>query len=45
LLIIYEGRADILVDGKKVTEVGPHTLIGETALEYKQKRRASVVAL
>ncbi|CDW80017.1 c-gmp dependent protein kinase [Stylonychia lemnae] len=45
LLIIYEGKAEIQVDGKKVTEVGPHTLIGESALEYRSKRRASVIAL
>ncbi len=35
LLIIYEGKAEIHVDGKKITESGPHTLIGEAALEYK----------
>ena len=35
LLIIYEGKADILINDKKVTEAGPHTLIGEAALEYK----------
>ena len=45
LLIIYEGKAEILVDGRKVAEAGPHTLIGEAALEYKQKRKASVQAL
>ena len=31
LLIIYEGKVEILVDGKKVAEKGPHTIIGETA--------------
>lgn len=45
LLIIYEGKVEIQVDGKKVAEAGPHTLIGEAALEYKQKRKATVVAL
>lgn len=44
MLIIYEGKAQIQVDGNKVAEAGPHTLIGEAALEYKQKRKASVIA-
>jgi hypothetical protein len=35
LLIIYEGKAKIEVDSNKVAESGPHTLIGEAALEYK----------
>lgn len=35
LLIIYEGKAEIQVDGFKVAEAGPHTLIGESAIEYK----------
>jgi CRP-like cAMP-binding protein len=33
------------VDGNRVAEAGPHTLIGEAALEYKQKRKASVIAI
>eukprot|EP00347_Sterkiella_histriomuscorum_P004455 403360397 len=45
LLIIYEGKVEIQVDGRKVAEAGPHTLIGEAALEYKQKRKASVLAM
>jgi CRP-like cAMP-binding protein len=45
MLIIYEGKAEVLVDGRKISEAGPHTLIGEAALENKQKRKASVVAI
>lgn len=44
LLIIYEGKASILVNEQKIAEAGPNTLIGEGALEYKQKRKASVIA-
>ena len=35
LIIVYEGKAEVLVDSKKVAEIGPHTLIGESALEDK----------
>ena len=45
LLIVYEGKAKICIDGNQVAEVGPHTLIGETALEYKSKRTASAIAM
>ena len=45
MLIIYEGRTQIQIEGNKVAEAGPHTLIGEAALEYKQKRKASVLAI
>ena len=45
MLIIYEGKVEILVNGKKVAEQGPHMIIGEKALEHKQTRTATVVAL
>ncbi len=45
MLIIYEGKVEIQVDGRKIAEAGPHTLIGESALEYKQKRKGTVIAI
>ena len=43
-MIIYEGKAEIQINGEKVAEAGPHTLIGESALEYRSARNASVIA-
>lgn len=44
MLILYEGRASVLVDGHQVAEKHANDVVGETALQTKQKRKAAVKA-
>ena len=44
MLIIYEGRAYVSVDGYKVAEKNMNDVVGESALQTKQKRKATVTA-
>jgi CRP-like cAMP-binding protein len=44
LFAIVEGRADVLVDGEKVGELGPGDFFGETGVLEKEQRNATVVA-
>lgn len=45
MLIMYEGKAMVLVDGNQVAEKNVNDVVGEAALQTKQKRRATVVAI
>jgi len=45
MLIIYEGKAKVLVDGHQVAEKNINDVVGETALQTKSKRKATVIAL
>ena len=45
MLILYEGRARVSVDGHQVAEKNPNDVVGETALQTKSKRKATVTAL
>ena len=42
--VIEEGTADVIIDGKKVNDLGPGEWFGEIALEETDRRTASVVA-
>jgi CRP-like cAMP-binding protein len=42
--VITEGRADVLRDGERITELGPGDFFGEMALLEADRRTASVVA-
>jgi CRP-like cAMP-binding protein len=44
LFLIESGSADVLVEGKKVREVGPGEVLGEVAVLASGRRTASVVA-
>ena len=44
LIVIEEGTADIIQDGKKVASLGPGDLIGEMALFNREPRNADVIA-
>lgn len=44
MLVMYEGRAAVLVDYSQVAEKQQHEVVGEAALHTKQRRRATVVA-
>jgi CRP-like cAMP-binding protein len=44
MLVIYEGKAAVLVDNSQVAEKQQHEVVGEAALQTKQRRRATVVA-
>jgi hypothetical protein len=43
-LIIYEGKASIVFSNNKIADAGSGTVIGEQVLEYKQKRKASLLS-
>ncbi len=45
MLILYEGKAKVSVDGHDVADKNPNDVIGETALQTKSKRKATVRAL
>lgn len=45
MLIIYEGRAIVTVDSNKVAEKNTNDVVGETALQTKTKRKATVTAM
>jgi signal-transduction protein with cAMP-binding, CBS, and nucleotidyltransferase domain len=45
MLIIYEGRAIVTVDGNKVAEKNTNDVVGETALQTKTKRKATVTGM
>ncbi len=42
--LIVEGRADVLIQGEKVAEVGPGEFVGEMAMLDHRPRSATVVA-
>ena len=44
MLILYEGKARVIVDGKEVAYKNVNDVMGEAALQTKQNRRASIVA-
>lgn len=44
LVIIIEGTASVIRDGRKVATVGPGDFVGEMAVLQSQKRNASIVA-
>jgi CRP/FNR family transcriptional regulator, cyclic AMP receptor protein len=44
LIVIEEGTADIIQDGKKIASLGPGDLIGEMALFNREPRNADVIA-
>jgi CRP-like cAMP-binding protein len=44
MLILYEGKARVIVDGNEVAQKYPNDVMGEAALQTKQKRRATIVA-
>jgi CRP-like cAMP-binding protein len=44
MLIIYEGKALVRVDGNDVAEKGPNDVVGEAALQHNSKRKATVLA-
>ncbi len=45
MLILYEGRAKVTVDGHHVAEKNNNDVVGETALQTKSKRKATVTAI
>ena len=44
MLIIYEGKALVSVAGNIVADKNPNDVVGEAALQHKQKRKATVIA-
>ena len=44
LIVIEEGTADIIQDGKKIASLGPGDLIGEMALFNREPRNADAIA-
>jgi CRP-like cAMP-binding protein len=44
LFLVESGSADVLVEGDKVSEVGPGEVLGEVAVLASGRRTASVVA-
>src|SRR5205823_2237477 len=42
--VIEDGKADVVVDGKTIAELGPGDFFGEIALIKTERRTASVVA-
>ena len=44
LFAILEGKAQVIVDGEEVGELGPGDFFGETGVLEKEKRNATVVA-
>ena len=44
MLILYEGKARVIVDGKEVAYKNNNDVMGEAALQTKQKRRATLIA-
>jgi CRP-like cAMP-binding protein len=44
LFLIESGSADVLIEGKKVREVGPGEVLGEVAVLASGRRTASVIA-
>ena len=44
MLIIYEGKATVKVDGNEVAEKNANEVVGEAALQHRQRRKATVVA-
>jgi CRP-like cAMP-binding protein len=44
LFAILEGKAQVIVDGEAVSELGPGDFFGETGVLEKEQRNATVVA-
>lgn len=44
LIVIEEGKADVLRDGQKIASLGPGDIIGEMGLLSRDLRMASVIA-
>lgn len=44
MLVLYEGKARVIVDGKEVAFKNINDVMGEAALQTKQKRRATIIA-
>lgn len=45
MLIVYEGKAKVIVDGNNVAEKNQNDVVGEGALQHKLRRRATVIAV